>query len=313
MRTRLLPVLAVGLLLPLLGCSTAGPSAATTASASDSVASSHPTEHRTAQRTTAADTAVTKVLVVVEENHSLSQMRSGMPYTFRLAKKYGYATRYSAITHPSLPNYLAIVGGRTFGVTDDAGPAAHPLSGRSVFGQARAHDVTARVYAQSMPGPCAADNSGDYAVRHNVWAYFADESEACSHDDVALGHLRRDARSGSLPQVGMLVPDLAHDAHDGTLGEADAWFKQAMAPVFAGPDWTSGNLVIVLTADEDDRHHGNRVLTVVIHPSQSHRVVAKPLTHYSLTRLYDEVAGLPKLAGARRAPSLADAFHLPLG
>src|SRR3954469_22879393 len=53
---------------------------------------------------------VTKVLAFVEENHSLAQMQAGMPYTFALAKQYGYASNYAAITHPSLPNYLAIAG-----------------------------------------------------------------------------------------------------------------------------------------------------------------------------------------------------------
>ena len=52
---------------------------------------------------------------------------------------------------------------------------------------------------------------------------------------------------------------------------------------------------------------------VVIHPSQDHRVVTTRLTHYSLTRLYDEVAGLPYLRNAATAPSMATAFGLPLG
>src|SRR3954454_20407705 len=70
----------------------------------------------------AATARVTKVLVVIEENHSLSQMQSQMPYAYSLAKRYGYAGNYTAITHPSLPNYLAIAGGSTFGVTDDNYP-----------------------------------------------------------------------------------------------------------------------------------------------------------------------------------------------
>jgi hypothetical protein len=57
----------------------------------------------------ASSRVVTKLLVVVEENHSLSQMHVGMPYTYSLAQRFGYATNYHAITHPSLPNYLAIV------------------------------------------------------------------------------------------------------------------------------------------------------------------------------------------------------------
>jgi acid phosphatase len=262
----------------------------------------------------AAPTAqVTKLLVVIEENHSLTQMQTGMPYTFRLAKRFGYATGYQAITHPSLPNYLAIAGGRTFGVSDDAEPAAHALTGHSVFGQALAHHRTAALYAQSMPTHCATTNSNPYAVKHNPWAYFVDERRQCKAHDVGMGQFAHDVSAGRLPAVGMVVPDVQHDAHDGTLQQADAWFRSLMGRVFAAPDWRSGHLAVVLTADEDDGSQGNHVLTVVIHPSQHHRVVFRWLSHYSLTRLYDEVAHLPLLNHARTAPSMAKAFGLPVG
>jgi acid phosphatase len=41
-------------------------------------------------------------------------------------------------------------------------------------------------------------------------------------------------------------------------------------------------------------------------------VVTTGLTHYSLTRLYEEVAGMPYLSGAASAPSMSTAFGLPL-
>jgi len=260
----------------------------------------------------APDAKVTKLLVVVEENHSLAQMRSGMPYTFRLAKRYGYATSYHAITHPSLPNYLALAGGKTYGVSNDADPSAHRLTGRSVFGQALAHHRTATLYAQSMPSHCDTASNAPYAVKHNPWAYFVKERRQCRAHDVGMRRFGRDVAAGRLPAVGMVVPDLQHDAHDGTLRAADAWFRSLMGRVFAGPDWQSGHLAVVLTADEDDGSLGNRVLTVVIHPSQRHHVVTRRLDHYSLTRLYDEAAHLPLLNHARTAPSMAKAFGLPV-
>lgn len=73
--------------------------------------------------------AITKVVVFMVENHSLSEMRSGMPRTYRFASRFGIATHYRAITHPSLPNYLAIAAGSTKGVTDDANPSSHQLTG----------------------------------------------------------------------------------------------------------------------------------------------------------------------------------------
>ena len=111
---------------------------------------------------------VTKLLVFVVENHSLAQMRSQMPEAFGLAKQYGYATHYRALTHPSLPNYLAIASGDTFGISDDNSPVAHVLHARAVFGQAIKAGKTAKVYAEGMLGTCALQTGGlRYAVKHN--------------------------------------------------------------------------------------------------------------------------------------------------
>src|SRR4051812_17226731 len=261
---------------------------------------------------TAARPVVTKLLVFVEENHSLAQMRNGMPYTFGLAKTYGYATNYRALRHPSLPNYIAIAGGGTYGIHDDHGPAAHRLTGRSVFGQALRHHKTAATYADGMPEDCALANHGRYAVRHNPWTYFTRERAACRKHDRPMAAFVSDVRTGRLPRVGMVVPNLCHDAHDCDLATADAWFESIMGRIRRGPDWRAGRLAVVLTADEDDRTDGNRVLTTVIHPSQRHHVVTTRLDHYSLTRLYDEVAGLPYLHRAASAPSMAKAFQLPV-
>ncbi|MBA8795399.1 acid phosphatase [Friedmanniella endophytica] len=256
---------------------------------------------------------VRKLLVVVMENHSLAQMRAQMPRTAAYADRYGYATDYRATTHPSLPNYLMIATGSTHGVTDDRPPSAHRLHGSTVFGQAVRAGRTARVYAEGMPSPCSTVDGGRrYAVRHNPWAYAVDERTLCRRDDVPFSRFAPDVAAGRLPTVGLVVPDTCHDAHDCPLATADIWFAGLMATVTAGPDWRAGRLAVVLTADEDDRRAGNRVLTVVIHPSVHHRVVTRRLGHPSITRLGQRVAGVPLTGAARTAPSLATAFGLRL-
>lgn len=300
---RLRLVLIGVLLLALAGCSSGGVTSGT----------GKPSASATPRQTTKPVAGVTKVLVFVEENHSLEQMSTEMPYTFGLAQRFGYATNYVAIRHPSLPNYIAIAGGQTYGITDDADPSAHPISGQSVFGQAIAQGKTAALYAEGMPQNCALENGGsDYAARHNPLAYFTDERALCAKHDVPITQLRDAISAGKLPTVGMVIPNLCNDAHDCPLSIADSWFKGWMTKIFAGPDWKSGHLAVVLTADEDDNSSGNRVMTVVIHPSQKAHVVDSPLNHYSLTRLYDDVAGAPRLHEAATAPSLSAAFGLPL-
>jgi acid phosphatase len=266
--------------------------------------------------TAAAAVPVTKVLVVVEENHSLGEMAAGMPYTFALARRYGYATGYRAITHPSLPNYLAIAGGSTHGIADDNPPVDHPVADSSIFGQAEAAGRSARVYAESAVSNCQQQDGGAYAVRHNPWAYFTGSGERarCASDDVPFTAFPAAVAAGALPTIGFVVPNVCDDAHDCPLATADDWFRRLMAAVFAGPDWRSGHLAVVLTADESDLSDpANTVLTAVLHPSQHGHVVSAPLTHYSLTRLCEDVAHVPHLHEAAVAPSLSAAFGLPIG
>ncbi len=283
------------------------PSPSKTASASAHVRAPH-----------ALSVPIAKVLVVIEENHSLDQMRAGMPYLAHLSETYGYATDWRALTHPSEPNYLAIAGGSTFGVTDDASPAINAGKvGRaeSVFDQALHAGRTAGTYAQSMPVPCDTDSRPQgagraYAVRHNPWVYFEAGRAGCRAHDRDTATFAAAARADALPNVGFLIPDLDHDAHDGTLAEADAYLQQQLGPVLASPDFRTGRLAVVVTADEDDKHSGNRVLTSVLSTRLHHKVVATPLDHYSLTRFIDEVLGQPPLGQAKHAPDMRAAFGL---
>jgi acid phosphatase len=258
-----------------------------------------------------AQTPIDKVLVFVVENHSLDQMRSQMPYTLSLAEQYGYTTSYRALAHPSLGNYIAITGGSTWGIEDDRNPVAHQIPGASVFSQALSSGGTAAVYAEGMSGTCALVNGGDrYVVRHNPWTYFVDERAACQEFDVSTDELPAAIDSGSLPNIGMVIPNLCNDAHSCPLPTADAWLQTNVERVLAGPDWSSGRLAVVITADEDDRSQDNLVLTTVVHPSLQHVVVDQPLSHLSLSRFLSEVVHEPPLKDAARAPSLAQAFHL---
>jgi phosphatidylinositol-3-phosphatase len=293
----------------------AAPSPTTTTTAA--AAAPSPTTTTTTATPVPNAQSVTKVLTIVEENHSLEEMKAGMPYLYSLAQRFSYANNYVAIRHPSLPNYLAMAGGDTFGVTDDADPASHPLSGQSVFGQAIAQGRTAGVYAESMPGNCVqSGNTGKgYAVKHNPWPYFVDERALCNVFDIPETGFGAAAGANALPNAGMLIPNMCNDAHDCSLGTADSWLKNRLPNILASSDFASGKLAVVVTADEDDSTSGNKVLTVVLHASLdgSHKVVSTALTHYSLSRFYSQTTGGSPLRKAAAAPDMAEAFGLTVG
>jgi phosphatidylinositol-3-phosphatase len=261
---------------------------------------------------------VSKILVIMEENHSADQVfPGGMPYLWQLAGQYGYAAHWSAITHPSLPNYLAIFAGSAFNDPPDCSPGPGcTYPGPSVFGQALARGKTARAYQESMPTACDHSGSGNYAVRHNPWAYIPAEAAACRADDVpagtpAGGALASAIRAGTLPSVGLLTPNLIDDAHDGTLGQADAYLRQWIPVIMSAPDWRAGRLVIAVVFDEGNT--SNQVPLVLIAPGLSGAVIHQPLDHYALTRLIDAIIGAPPLRQAAAAPDLAHQLRLMAG
>ncbi|MDT4919107.1 MAG: phosphatidylinositol-3-phosphatase [Pseudonocardiales bacterium] len=258
-----------------------------------------------------------KVMVIIEENHSQTEAIALMPHLASWASTYGKATAYTAATHPSLPNYLAIAGGSTFGVADDNSPSSHPISGDSVFDQTVSIGLRAKTYAEGMTSNCMLSNTGRYAVKHNPWAYFSGTTQRadCNANDVPLGttssgNLLNDVNTGNLPNTGMMIPDLCNDAHDCPLTTADDWLANWVPKLMAGPDYTSGNLTIIVTFDEDDSTAGNNVAFVVIDPRLNSKTVASAANHYSLTRWLDDNVGAPLLRGAATAPDLKAAFGL---
>jgi len=257
------------------------------------------------------------MLLFVLENHSESEALASMPYLSSLAKRYGRTTNYHAITHPSLPNYLALAAGSTFGVQDDNEPSSHPLPGKSVFDQAIAHGLKAKLYAESMPGKCFLSSTASYAVKHNPWAYFSGKQQRahCRRYDVPMGSpaggaLAHDVAGGTLPRVGMAVPNICNDGHDCSLTTSDSWLHRWLPKIVAGRDYRAGRLAIAITFDEDDGGASNNVLMVVVSPRTNHVTARASYTHYSWLRCAEEMLGLPPLRKAATARSLCAAFGL---
>ncbi len=67
------------------------------------------------------------VWVIMMENHGFAQVigNANMPFTNKYAQKVNSARKYFAVGHPSLTNYLEVVGGSNFGIRDDNSPDWH--------------------------------------------------------------------------------------------------------------------------------------------------------------------------------------------
>jgi hypothetical protein len=246
------------------------------------------------------------VVWIVMENHAYSQVvgSPSAPYLNRLARSCGLATRFSAETHPSLPNYIAMTSGSPQGISDDSGPSAHRLAAASIFSQLGSRGW--RSLEESMPSPCALSDAGQYAVRHNPAAYYTTVRSACRADDVPLT-----GTPNLAARFTFVTPNLCHDMHDCSVATGDAWLKGFVPKVLASRQYRAGRTAVFVTWDEDDGSSANHVATLVLAPS------VKPGTrsgaaydHYSLLHTTEQLLGLKRFGRAATAKSMRNAFDL---
>jgi len=226
------------------------------------------------------------------------------PYESSLAADCGSSAHDSAVGSPSLPNYLGATSGDTWGVDDDAGPAAHPLAVDNLFRQVRAAGRREASFEESMAEPCALESSGRYAVKHNPAAYYVggNDRAACRADDLPLDRLDIDR----LPTFAFVTPDLCDDTHDCGVATGDRWLAMWVPRLLTSEAWREGRTVIFVVWDEY-----TPMPLIVIGPSVRPGTRAtKRSDHYGLLRTTEELLGLPFLGRAGRAASLRSVFGL---
>jgi len=266
-----------------------------------------------------------KVMLVVEENHTYDQVlgAGAAPFLRELADRYGVTTRLATgypIACPSLPSYLILTSGDDHGICDDQAPASHHLGGDSVFAQVRATGRQWRVYAESMPVPCDAHNSGRYVVRHTAAPYYTGLSSDCPNWDLPMGTfehgaLHDDLTAGQLPAFSLVTPDICDDMHGGEgcppdlVRAGDDWLRRLVGLLEAAPDWTSGQLAVVIAWDEGSRTD-NHVPALVVSPTTSRVTLTRKLTNCAILRLISDVLTVKPLGCAGRAPALRAAFGM---
>ncbi|MDQ6798171.1 MAG: alkaline phosphatase family protein [Actinomycetota bacterium] len=256
------------------------------------------------------------VVWIFMENHRYDEVidNTAAPFETALAHRCGTATRYASVASPSLPNYVGATSGDTHGIADDGGPAAHPLTADNLFRQVRSSGRQAHSYQEAMPGSCALDSKGNYAVKHNPAAYYTgvDDRTACKHDDLALGT----PTSGSLADAldhdtlgafSFITPDLCNDTHNCDVATGDRWLQTWLPRLVASSAYRSGTTAIFVAWDEY-----TPMPSIVVSPSTpAGSVTDVAVDHYSLLRTTEELLGITDLLGhAARAPSMRPAFGL---
>jgi phosphatidylinositol-3-phosphatase len=252
------------------------------------------------------------ILVVVLENHSFSQVAHSSPYLNLLGRRCGLAHRYFAVTHPSLPNYLALTSGSTNGISSDCTSCS--TSARSIFEQL---SPDWHSYLESMPVPgYRGPTAGEYAKKHNPAAYYSAIARDYATNAVPLeSHatgLVHDLIHNRLRRFSLIVPNLCHDEHDCSIATGDAWLRLWVPRILESRAYRKGGTALFVTYDEGTILD-NRVYTVVASPSTPPgTVVSTTFSHYSLLKTAESMLGLRCLARAcdHATASMRAAFRL---
>jgi phosphatidylinositol-3-phosphatase len=226
-----------------------------------------------------------RVAVIVMENHGFDQV-VGLPYIHTLATAAATLTNYHASSHPSLPNYLALTSGTTWGISDDG---YHVLPELDLGDQLTAAGIPWRAYMEGMGADCRV-NGGGYAVKHDPFAYYGGR---CPSSVVPFAEMATDLSSSAPPRLLWITPNLCHDMHDCSPSVGDAWLRSTVPSIVDSPGMRNG--VLFITWDENDGGGSNQVLTVVL---GSKRPVspAHLYSHPSLLASVEDLLGLPRLA-----------------
>jgi acid phosphatase len=264
----------------------------------------------------------TKVVIVIDENHSFSQIIGPVgsaqdlaaPTINSLARNGALMTNSYGVTHPSQPNYLAFFSGSTQGVTNDS---VHPrFTGANLGTELMATGHSFVGYSQGLPSNGSdVASSGAYMRKHNPMTQFT--NLALGGDNSAVNRIFNSANFPTvigtdysfLPAVSLVVPDQNNDMHDGSITTGDAWLKNNLG---AYQQWAQmHNSLLILTWDEDNGSSGNRIATIFSGPMVRAGNYSETINHYNVLRTIEDMFGTTHVGAAATAKSITDIWIVP--
>ncbi len=236
------------------------------------------------------------ILILFENRDFQSVMDDEDMLTFnQLADANVLLTNYYAVAHPSLPNYIAMISGDTFDITENCTDCF--INDVSLADLIEASGRTWKTYQEDIPSPCFIGDSGNYRQKHNPFVYFdpiRKNPARCNRSVVSLKQLDLDLAANQLPNFAFIMPNMCNSAHDCTQTVADDWLKSIVNKLQSSS--ALGQNYLIFIAFEEGSHDdssccglpakaGGRVMAILVSPQakQGFRD-ATPLSHYSLLK-----------------------------
>jgi len=244
------------------------------------------------------------IVLVMFENKANSQITSSSaPYFTSLASQGAKFSQSYAITHPSQPNYVALLSGATQGVTSDACPQSFGVD--NLAHQVIAAGLTFKGYSESMPSDgYTGCSSGTYMRKHNSWVDFTDVPAA---SNVTYASFPSSSAYASLPTVAFVTPDMCDDMHDCSIATGDGWLQSNLD---AYAQWAkTHNSLLIVTFDEDNSLSLNHIYTAFVGAHVAAGAYTEKITHYTVLRTIESAYGLTALGGAASVSAITDVWN----
>ena len=254
------------------------------------------------------------VFVIVMENKSYGEIigSSQAPYINSLLSSGALGASYYGVTYPSLPNYLALTGGSTFGISSDC--TSCWVSASNIGDALEQVGSTWRAYMEGMPSPCYVGDYYPYALKHDPFVYYndiRDNGTRCDAHVVPYGQLAADLTStATTPNFGFITPDMCDDMHDCSIATGDSWLQSQVPAILGSPAFTTQRSLLAITWDEDDFTTVNQVPLILLGSGvRAGYASSVAFNHYSLLNLIESARGAPFLtANDSGAAEMTDVF-----
>jgi len=196
------------------------------------------------------------VFVIVMENHAYGEVvgSTSAPYFNSVISSGALGESYFAVAHPSLPNYLSLVGASTFGITSDCTTCW--VTAPNIADRVETAGSTWKAYMESMPSPCFVGDSYPYVQKHDPLIYFNDirtNATRCAQHIVPYSQMSTDLKSTTTtPNYAFITPNMCNDTHDCAVGTGDAWLKAQVPVILGSPAFKTQHSLLAIVWDEDD-------------------------------------------------------------
>jgi hypothetical protein len=235
---------------------------------------------------------------------------SGAPFVNSLVTGCGHASRWTDAnyrvdgttkdgSYNSRPSYVTAATGvspTVHGVTDDSYTAK--TSKPNVWAQAMNAGRSANAYMEGRASGdvCSGGGATSGSYHDSLRAVSPTLTNAwCNAHDLDLSQFD----PAHLPAYSAVYPKNTSNWHDNSISSGDTWLKDHLSPLLNSPAYAAGDVAVVFHTDED-----TPVVNAVIAPSVKPGAVIPAASHFSITRLIDDVMGQPELGDSPRAPSL---------